>query len=64
MAVRWETVMADMGNKRGMASERGMESALGWDVEEEVRIGGVKLGGTSTGGFGGRSDVDRAPCES
>lgn len=46
MGVRFETMMAENGNHRVDASEKGMNRLLGWEVEDEVRTMAInKLGG-------------------
>lgn len=47
MGVKFETVLAENGNRRVEGSERGMNRLLGWEVEEEVRGMAMKFGGTS-----------------
>ena len=47
MGVKFETTLAENGNRRVEGSERGMNRLLGWEVEEEVRGMALKFGGTS-----------------
>lgn len=53
LAVKWETMQSDLGQKRMDASERGMMKTLAWEPEEEMRELPSKMGGRSGGGSGG-----------
>jgi len=52
LGVKFETVLAENGNRRVDGSERGMNRLLGWEVEEEVRGMAVKFGGSPNAGGG------------
>lgn len=53
LGVKFETVMAENGNRRVDGSERGMNRLLGWEVEEEVRVMATKFGGSANAASGG-----------
>jgi hypothetical protein len=61
LGIKYETLLAENGNRRVEGSERGMNRMLGWEIEDEVRNMGVRVFGgnanASSGAAGGAGTV-------